>query len=85
MNYDEIKEIVMKRINENKLTAVFDSYDKINVANGVVIINNLVTIRDVYVIHEVGDETLWINNNSMKTEDVKDFKIYNLYYKKLFV
>ena len=49
MNYNEIKEIVMKRINENKLTAVFDSHDKINVANGVVIITTK-SLEQFYMI-----------------------------------
>ena len=40
-------------------------------------INNLITIRNVYEIYEING-TLWINENTIKTSDVKDFLILGI-------
>lgn len=83
MNFDEIKNIVLKETKKYGLNAVIDTHEKINVANATVRINNLITIYNVYLIREIDGDTLWINGNfCMKTKDVNDFIIHTLYFKK---
>lgn len=77
MDFDEIERKIFSKVKDGKLCAMKDKYGNINVANGCVMINDLITIRNVYEIYEING-TLWINENTIKTSDVKDFLILGI-------
>lgn len=76
MNCMEFNEIEKKIFDEKKICAMKDKYGKIKVADGTIIVNNL-TIRNVYEVYAI-ENTLWINENTINLDDVKDFFVLGI-------
>ena len=71
MEFSKIEEKIFNEVENGKVCAIKDKYQKIKIANGTVIVNNL-TIRNVYEIYKI-DNTLWINENTINLDNVEDF------------
>lgn len=71
MEFSKIEEKIFNEVENGKVCAIKDKYNKIKIANGTVIVNNL-TIRNVYEIYKI-DNTLWINENTINLDNVEDF------------
>lgn len=71
MEFSKIEEKIFNEVENGKVCAIKNKYNKIKIANGTVIVNNL-TIRNVYEIYKI-DNTLWINENTINLDNVEDF------------
>ena len=71
MNWEEIKKIILEA-NERRdnIIAYEDKQGYIRMADGCIKINNIICIRNIYVVHNVGD-TLWINETTIDLDDVE--------------
>ena len=71
MEFSKIEEKIFNEVENGKVCAIKEKYNKIKIADGTVIVNNL-TIRNVYEIYKI-DNTLWINENTINLDNVEDF------------
>lgn len=77
MEFSEIEKKIFDEVKNGKICAMKDKYNKIKVADGTVMVNNLITIRNVYEIYKI-DNTLWINENTMNLDNVEDFYVLGI-------
>ncbi len=77
MEWKEIEKKIFNEVENGKLCAIKDKYGKIKIADGTIMINNRITIRNVYEIYKI-DSTLWINENTMNLDNVKDFFVLGI-------
>ena len=77
MEFSEIEKKIFDEVQGGKICAMKDKYGKIKVADGTVMVNNLITIRNVYEIYKI-DNTLWINENTMNLDNVEDFYVLGI-------
>ena len=76
MEFSEIEKKIFNEVENGKVCAIKDKYNKIKIADGTVIVNNL-TIRNVYEIYKI-DSTLWINENTIDLDNVEDFFVLGI-------
>ena len=76
MEFSEIEKKIFDEVENKKICAMKDKYGRIKVADGTVIVNNL-TIRNVYEIYKI-DSTLWINENTINLDNVKEFYVLGI-------
>ena len=76
MEFSEIEKKIFNEVENGKVCAIKDKYNKIKIADGTVIVNNL-TIRNVYEIYKI-DNTLWINENTINLDNVEDFFVLGI-------
>ena len=76
MEFVDIEKKIFNEIENGKLAGIKDKYNRIKVADGTVIVNNL-TIRNVYEIYKI-DNTLWINENTINLDNVEDFFVLGI-------
>lgn len=77
MEFSKIEEKIFNVVADGKLSAMKDKYGRIKIADGTVMINNRITIRNVYEVYNI-DCTLWINENTINLNDVKDFFVLGI-------
>lgn len=77
MEFSEIEKKIFNEVENGKLCATKDKYGKIKVADGTIMINNRITIRNVYEVYAI-ENTLWINENTINLDDVKDFFVLGI-------
>lgn len=77
MEFSEIEKKIFNEVENGVLCATKDKYGKIKVADGTIMINNRITIRNVYEIYKI-DSTLWINENTMNLDNVEDFFVLGI-------
>lgn len=76
MEFVDIEKKIFNEIENGKLAGIKDKYNRIKVADGTIIVNNL-TIRNVYEIYKI-DNTLWINENTINLNDIKEFYVLGI-------
>lgn len=76
MEFSKIEEKIFNEVENGKVCAIKDKYNKIKIADGTIIVNNL-TIRNVYEVYAI-ENTLWINENTINLDDVKDFFVLGI-------
>ena len=76
MEFSKIEEKIFNEVENGKVCGIKDKYNKIKIADGTVIVNNL-TIRNVYEVYAI-ENTLWINENTINLNDVKDFLVLGI-------
>lgn len=76
MEFSEIEKKIFNEVENGKVCAIKDKYNKIKIADGTVIVNNL-TIRNVYEIYKI-DSTLWINENTINLDNVEEFYVLGI-------
>lgn len=76
MEFSEIEKKIFNEVENGKVCAIKDKYNKIKIADGTVIVNNL-TIRNVYEIYKI-DSTLWINENTIDLDNVEEFYVLGI-------
>ena len=76
MEFVDIEKKIFNEIENGKLAGIKDKYNRIKVADGTVIVNNL-TIRNVYEIYKI-DNTLWINENTINLNDIEEFYVLGI-------
>ena len=76
MEFSKIEEKIFNEVENGKVCAIKDKYQKIKIADGTVIVNNL-TIRNVYEVYAI-ENTLWINEVTINLDDVKDFFVLGI-------
>lgn len=75
MEWNEIKKEILRASNKrDNIIAFEDKYGYVRMADGCIKINNIICIRNVYVVHAV-ENVLWINNTTINLEDVKEIMI----------
>lgn len=77
MEWKEIEEKIFNEVENEKICAIKDKYGRIKVADATIMINNRITIRNVYEIYKI-DSTLWINENTMNLDNVEDFYVLGI-------
>ena len=76
MEFSEIEKKIFNEVENGKVCAIKDKYNKIKIADGTVIVNNL-TIRNVYEIYKI-DSILWINENTIDLDNVEEFYVLGI-------
>ena len=76
MEFVDIEKKIFNEIENGKLAGIKDKDNRIKVADGTVIVNNL-TIRNVYEIYKI-DNTLWINENTINLNDIEEFYVLGI-------
>lgn len=76
MEFSKIEEKIFNEVENDKVCAIKDKYNKIKIADGTVIVNNL-TIRNVYEVYAI-ENTLWINENTINLDNVEDFFVLGI-------
>ena len=76
MEFSEIEKKIFNEVENGKVCAIKDKYNKIKIADGTVIVNNL-TIRNVYEIYKI-DSILWINENTIDLDNVEEYYVLGI-------